>query len=340
VKKLFLLCAVILSLGLLISSCSLPSGETQSLDSTMVAIAIQQTGLALEQAQADQAALSQATPEAVLQPTYTPYPTFTSEAVQGPTMQVLQPAQESQVTEEPVPAESFDDWLKGVNILIYDDMWPMGEPPVVQNAIDSLGLGRNTTNVNDAMGHFLTNLNSATKWDLIIIAAESRSKISGEYFEHLATQLDRGASVVIEVWYIDQVFHGKIQPVMQRCGITFHQDWWRNPNQNLNEFLVYLLEPDHDIFSQPNTISMLSPYDVLWVLDVGDTVKLVPGSDAILLAGTQPKVFNSYGLITECLDGRMIWQTFSTHDYKTQDMISLWMNYIHNALQARYEYLQ
>jgi len=45
-------------------------------------------------------------------------------------------------------------------------------------------------------------------------------------------------------------------------------------------------------------------------------------------------------LLTECLDGRLVWQTFSTHDYKDQDMISLWQNYIYNALQARYEYLQ
>jgi len=53
-----------------------------------------------------------------------------------------------------------------------------------------------------------------------------------------------------------------------------------------------------------------------------------------------PKEHSAYGLVAECLDGRMIWQTFSTHDYKDQEMTSLWMNYIYNALQARYEYLQ
>jgi len=48
---------------------------------------------------------------------------------------------------------------------------------------------------------------------------------------------------------------------------------------------------------------------------------------------------HSYGLIAECLDGRVVWQTVSTHDYKDQEMISLWQNYIYNTLQARYDYL-
>ena len=85
---------------------------------------------------------------------------------------------------------------------------------------------------------------------------------------------------------------------------------------------------------------MVIPYDVRWYGDAGDLLKLNPGSGAALLGGTQQKEFSSYGLIAECLDGRMIWQTFSTHDYKTQDMINLWQNYIAHTLKARYDYLQ
>lgn len=84
---------------------------------------------------------------------------------------------------------------------------------------------------------------------------------------------------------------------------------------------------------------MLIPYDVMWYGDVGDLIKINPGSNGVLLGGTQPKEYASYGLIANCLDGRMIWQTFSTHDYKTQDMINLWQNYITSALKARYAYL-
>jgi len=224
--------------------------------------------------------------------------------------------------------------------LLYDDMLSTWGTQVIENAIDGLGLGRNTTNVGDAMGNFLSEMNSAIVWDLIIVGAESRDSISGEYFDILADQLDRGSSVVIEIWYIDDVASGRIQPLMQRCGISFQDDWQRNPNANLNDFLIYLLEPGDPLFSQPNSMSMLSPYDIMWVWDIGDFVKLNSGSDAKLLAGTYARRYSDFGLLAECMDGRMIWQLFSTHDYKTQEMINLWQNYIYNTLQARYEYLQ
>ena len=212
---------------------------------------------------------------------------------------------------------------------------------VVENAIDGLGLGSNTKNVGGAMGDFLSNLNSATQWDLIIIAAEVRTAISGEFFDVLADHMDRGAAMVIEIWYIDDIASGRIQPVMQRCGIAFQRDWQRPWNADLNEYLVYLLEPTDPLFSEPNTMSMLIPSaSYLWTGDIGDMVELNAGSDAVIMAGAQPKEHSNYGMITECMDGRMIWQTFSTHDYKTQDMINMWQNYIHNTLMARYEYLQ
>jgi len=223
--------------------------------------------------------------------------------------------------------------------LLYDDMYDLGEELVIENALDGLGLGNNTTNVRDAMGDFLSNMNSSTNWDLIIVGAENRDNISGEYFDVISSEMDRGSSFIIEVWYVDDISTGRIQPVFQRCGITFHRDWQRAWNSNLNDYLVYLLEPDNPLFSEPNAISMLIPYDVLWTGDVGDMVKLNTGSDAVLLGGAQAKEHSAYGLIAECMDGQMIWQTFSTHDYKTQDMINLWQNYIHHTLRARYDHI-
>jgi hypothetical protein len=195
--------------------------------------------------------------------------------------------------------------------------------------------------VGDAMGDLLTNLNSSTQWDLIIVAAESRSAISGEYFDVLIDQIDRGSAMILEIWYIDDIAQGRIQPVMQRCGISFQRDWWRDNKADLNDYLVYLLEPDDPMFSQPNAMSMLIPSgSFLWVGDIGDLLEINAGSDAVLLGGAQKKQYDSYGAIAECLDGRMVWQTFSTHDYKYQDMINMWQNYIYNTLLARYEYLQ
>ena len=211
---------------------------------------------------------------------------------------------------------------------------------MISVALDGLGLGDNTINVKDAMGTFLTQLISGTQWDLIIVGGEFRDAISGDYFDMVADQVDNGVSVIIEIWYIDQVYHGRVQPLMQRCGIALDRDWQMAQNANLNDYLVYLLDPSDPLFSNPNTISLLSPtFSHWWILDVGDLVKKVPGSDAKLLAGAYPKEYSSYGLIAECMDGRMIWQTFSTHNYKYNDMINLWQNYIINTLQARWEYV-
>lgn len=346
-KKFFHLGVLFIIFGCLLASCDIAAltGGGDDLESTRVAIAIQQTSLAMQQTQVEQSQPEpsqpvQEEPQVEVQPTYTPYPTYTVQVQPSPTFEEPPATPEPITVEEPTSAASFDDWLETVKILLYDDMYGEGEPMVIENAIDGLGLGSNTTNVRDAMGDFLSNMNSAVNWDLIIVGAESRDNISGEYFDVLAEEIDRGSSVILEIWYIDDVFHGRIQPVMQRCGITFHRDWQRAWNANLNNFLVYLLEPGDPLFSEPNTISMLIPYDVLWWDDVGDTLELNPGSDAILLAGTQPKEHSSYGLIAKCLDGQMIWQTFSTHDYKTQEMINLWQNYIYNTLQARFNSLQ
>ncbi len=321
--------------GCLLASCDLLTmGGNQDLESTQIAIAVQQTSLAMQQDQVEQPA--QVEPEEQIQPTYTPYPTYTAQVVIEPTS-----TPEPAIVVEPTHTQemniSFEDWMEDVNILLYDDMYGAGEALVIENALDGLGLGDNTINVKDAMGDFLSNMNSAVNWDLIIVAAESRDNISGEYFDVIADQIDRESSFIFEVWYIDDIIHGRIQPVFQRCGITFHRDWQRAWNANLNDYLVYLLEPGDPLFSEPNIISMLIPYDVLWWGDAGDMLELIPGSDAVLMAGAQSKEHSSYGLIAECMDGQMIWQTFSTHDYRDQEMINLWQNYIHNTLQARYE---
>lgn len=338
-KILFVLGVLVFSL--LLGSCSFSFGNDTSLESTRVALAIQQTSLAMNQAQGNASQPQPVQEQPETQPTYTPYPTYTSQVVDQPQPTEEPPQEEEPApTEEPQPALSFEDWMKEANILVYDAMYGRGDTPVIENAIEGMGLGRNVKNVGNAIGDFLSEMNSAVEWDLVIVGSEYRSQVQGEVFDVLVTQIDRGSAIVIETWYIDQVYNGRIQPVMQRCGITFHQDWWRDRNANLNTYLIYLLEPTDPLFSQPNTISMLIPYDIRWVEDVGDTVETIPGSGAELMAGRLPKEYNSYGLITKCLEGRMVWQTFSTHDYKDQEMINLWQNYIYNTLQARYNSIQ
>jgi hypothetical protein len=334
--------SVVLVLSLLLGACNMLSSGDTSLEGTRVALAVQQTSLALSQAQEVAVEIQPVDDQPQELPTYTPYPTYTSEPVAAPPTAEA-PTAEPPPTEEAAPAVSFEDWMKDANILVYDAMYGRGDTLIIQTAIDGLGLGRNVTHVNDAIGDFIKEMNSAMNWDLIIVGSEFRSQVQGEVFDILVGPIDRGSAVIIETWYIDQVYNGRIRPVMQRCGIAFHQDWWRNTNyrqSDLNNYFVYLLEPNDPVFSSPNIIGPLSPYGVRWVEDVGDTVETIPGSGAVLLAGRLPKEYNSYGLIAKCLEGRLIWQTFSTHDYKDQEMINLWQNYIYNTLKARYDSLQ
>jgi hypothetical protein len=176
-------------------------------------------------------------------------------------------------------------------------------------------------------------LNSGAKWDLIIVAAESRQNIRGEFWDVIGDHIRDNVAVVSEVWYLDKIANGRIATVLNGCGIAFEKDWQRVVGANLNNYLVYILEPDNPVITTPNTIGMLIPTsNYAWYGDVGDRVKLVTGGDAVLLAGSLPSEHSRYGLITSCYGGRVIFQTFDTHDYKIKDTLALWQNYIINAL--------
>jgi len=324
--------------ALIISACSLMSSfqKDSGFDSTREVLTIQETSIALQQTQVALSNAESVETEPPSQPTPEILPTETQAIIIAHTEE----ASEQPTAFEPETMPTFDEWLNSVNILLYDNMYERGVTRVIEDALDGLRLRSNTTNVKDAMGHFLSYMNSATQWDLIIIGAESRDNISGEYFDALNAQLDRGASAILEIWYIDSVTYGRIQPLMQRCGIAFQEDWQMDVDDNLNLYVVYLLDTEHPLFSDPNTISMLIPYGVMWYGDVGDFVKVKPDSEAQLLGGILQKDASKFGVIADCMDGRMIWQTFSTHNYKDQNMIDLWQNYIMRTLKARYNYLQ
>lgn len=334
-KIFFVVCIV--AAGLAIMSCNLVNSflsKDQETQSTQAALAVQQTSVAVEQTR-----LAEVEPAEADEPS-SPSQADTQIETLEPTREIVEQPTEIEPVVEPESELTFDEWIHSAQILLYDDMYGLGATIVMQDALDGLRLRSNTTNVKDAMGDLLSQLNSATQWDLIIIGAESRDNISGEYFDALAEQMERGASIILEVWYIDDITYGRIQPVMQQCGINFQEDWQREVGDNLNLYLVHLLDPEHPLFSDPNPISMLIPHDVMWYGDVGDFLKVKPDSEARLLGGLLQNDDSKFGLLAECMNGRMIWQTFSTHDYKTQVMIDLWQNYITNTLKARYEYLQ
>ncbi|MBI3166845.1 MAG: hypothetical protein HYZ22_00095 [Chloroflexi bacterium] len=306
---------------------SSPGGDISS-EETRVALAVQQTSLAIQQAtlDADRLALTVPPPAA----TYTPYPTYT-----------VEPAAAA-ATEAPLPQVDMKELIKASNVLIYEDV--VGDPtlvPVVSNTVNAMNFsGGKIINTGDAMGKFREYANSPTKWDLIIVAAEIRSGFSGELFEVMYDHINNGGAVIIEMWYLDQVVSGKISPILNDCGVTLFRDWDRNPNYDPYDYSIFWLDSSHPLLSTPNIAQAPSyPYPE-WFGDAGDLLELSSGGDAVLVGGLHANRKSDYGVLASCLEGRMVIQTFSTHDYKLDLTQALWENYITYTLTKHYEYVE
>ena len=247
------------------------------------------------------------------------------------TQQAVQPTeipQQPQPTSAPqlLPTQDVDARIKNAKILVYEDTQDIGL--WVSDALNGMGL--KYIHVGDAIGHLMENLNSPVKWDLIIIAAESKTKVQGEFWDVIGEKVIRDqTALVAEVWYLDKIGEGKIKPVMTNCGIEFQRDW------PLAES-IYWLDSSHPLFSDPNIAMPLINYSRYWSLQAGDLIRLIPGSNATLLAGTFQKQKSDYGVLATCLDGRVVFQTFSNHDYHQSDIIRLWQNYITYTLKNRF----
>lgn len=335
---------LILGLILIISfSCNMPgtsNAETNqkeiSLLETQSAISVQQTVLAMNEATQN---APTAIPTQAEQPTYTPYPTYTT----------LPEATNITISTQVVPTDTpsvvldFDSWMQEeAKILVYEDMKGNFQyKPRVDQALNALGLNSaRVVRVADAQGNFLSELNTGRGWDLIITAAETRTGPTGEFWEAIGDLvMNDNVALIAEEWNLDSFYIGKISPLLSRCGITVHKDWVRDPaNYNIYDFSVYWLEPEHPVFTEPNVVNSLIVPNIVWWNDAGDLLKL-KGGDAQLLAGTQKNEHSSYGVIATCMEGRVIWQSFSTHDYPADDTIALWQNYIVYTLKNRFTYL-
>jgi hypothetical protein len=65
-------------------------------------------------------------------------------------------------------------------------------------------------------------------------------------------------------------------------------------------------------------------------------LKLI-GGDAKLIFGLHAGNTSTSGTVATCLNGRMVVQTFSNHDYHQKDVIALWQNYITWVLTNRFK---
>jgi len=165
---------------------------------------------------------------------------------------------------------------------------------------------------------------------LIIVAAEAHEEVSGEFFDVLTRRVvQENTALIVELWYLDQISEGRIKPLTTQCGIKLQKSY------NLADS-IYWLDSGNPILNEPNNAIPLIHYSRYWEWQAGDYLRLVPGSDATLLAGMYQDRNSDYGVVASCFEGRVIFQTFCNHDYDQTDIQVLWENYIYNTLKNRF----
>jgi hypothetical protein len=273
-------------------------------------------------------------PAPVLQPP-SPAPLVTQ-----PPEQVPQPAPPTPVTLSP---EELAQRMKTASILLYEDMTTRLDTfRYIKPVLEKMGLKYKD---DGAAGGWLKQdiakgPGDGKPWDLVIIAAEDKVGTSGEFFSYVLDSLDKGSSVIMETWFLDKSYSGLALGLMDRCGIKYDGNWVKiAPSRTV----LFALHPDHPILNQPNRGMSFSKSSTYWwdpngklSYDVGDLIKLEPGSKSLLLLGTSAQSNDTHGTLTVCENGRFILQTFSDHQFSTDTMYPLWENYIFHALQARF----
>lgn len=287
-----------------------PPSAAPTMDATRIALEMQSTALAIQ--------LTQVALNAQTVPTQQPPPPAQDTAAPPPT------------SNPPTATEDLAALIRSAKVLAYEDSMAVPLVPWVQPTLELMGLDYTyTADIGDLLDH----LNSGTKWDLIIIAAEARSSVQGEFWDVIAPKvMNDKTALIVEMWYLSDTAVGRINQLTSKCGIRF-QKVRDEPDS------IYTLKPDHPVFTTPNSGFSLTNYSGYWKDKGGDYVR-VTGGDAQILAGGFVSDPTAYGLIATCIEGRVIFQTFSDHDYHREDIQALWENYITWTLTNHFEALK
>lgn len=329
-----LLPAILLAV-LLLSSCGLLSGANAPQDDLQATISHLEAQTTIQALQSTIDA-QKAAPTSI--PVHQPAPPAQQAAVTQ--LVPLPAAVESPLPPMPEPnTDTLEERMKSARILLYEDM--IGQPKVrryVKETLEKMGLPYE--DMGSAIGRLKERLvfgaSAGEPWDLIIVAAEDRNapQPTGEYFEYIQANMDRGSSVVLETWMLDRISEGKAKPLLDMCGVGI-----------TNYTGAYLSDMDmvlwpinsHILLTEPNNYPKLTKPIFFWKpADLGDLMELTGTGDAQLLIGRKSSDNTKYGVLTSCIDGRLIIQTFSSHSYYLEAMEAVWENYIYNALKVRF----
>jgi hypothetical protein len=265
--------------------------QSDDLQKTMDALSLQETAIALQQNQ--QPPQQQQPPAVNVQP-----------PVEPPT---------------PDPMAGMDEKIHNAKILIFEDTVELGIGQWIEETVQRMDIP-DYVQTDDYSGTFMERLNSPTQWDLIIVGAEAKSKIQGEFWDAIMTHVNRKVAVIAEVWYLDLLGNGRIKAFTSECGVSYAG------NYDLAES-IYWWDQFHPVFTNPNIAEPLIHYSRYWGAQTGDKLR-VSGGDAKLVAGDRSKPHSDGGVIAVCMGGRTIIQTFSNHDYHEDQIKDLWENYI------------
>ncbi len=339
-----LLVMLILS-STVLAGCLLPTTDNSAQETTM-ALALQVTLNATEKEQSSSA------DDANRQLTQV------AEAVQA-TLNAAQPSPNPPTAEvivahtstpepEPDPGQEladFETWMKSAAILLYEDMAGIYTTArYIMQALDSLGLSY--VDVKDSAGHFKEQILSGGPggegWDLIIFAIEIREEgggfwLRGEYYQYINDAFTDGSSVIIEEYQLESIVNGKISTLISRCDLEFQEQWAWDP---VKHQLLWQVDGSLPIHHQPNEgIALTNPSGYWPSSDIGDFMRLAPGSKSEPLWTARANVKDTYLTAVSCEDNRLILQTYSTHNYGKDRVVRMWENYIYNTLLARYQLL-
>ena len=299
----------------LILACSVSTeapAPAPAFDATKAALELQGTAMSLQLTQAALNAQPQPQVEqpAVEQPPANPPPAAATEAPQPP------------------PTENVEAKIKTAKVLLYEDTDELGIGQWIQDAVEGMGL--NYTDTGSYSGHFMEYLNSGVQYDLIIVGAEDRSKITGEFWDVISTRLARDkAALIAEVWYLAKESNGPIAKILGPCGVSYRRQYDTAES-------IYWWQPTHEIFNEPNVVLPLLHYNAYWSNGAGDKLNVGGTGGATMLAGLSAKSSTGEGVLATCFQGRVIIQTFCNHDYRQDEIISLWQNYIHYTLKNHF----
>ena len=364
INRLFLILPV-LTLIFASMNCTINLSSSESTtNQTQTALAVQQTSLALQNSNmsvtmtAQQATLN-APPAAP--PTVAPVqgglPTPDLIATQiavaaqqtvaaanlvTPVMPIIAqpPEQPTPEPPDPQPPVDLESRMKTASILVYEDIVEdPSEYQYIKKTLTSMGLKFKWDG--NAMGWLKSDMlaggPNGAPWDLVIIAAEWRDEVSGEYFDYLNNVLNAGSSVILEAFYLDDVSEGAISPILAKCGVMVYP--YFTAGVNINDAVIWPISgASHPLLQDPHAgMTFTRARDKwFWSFDLGSKMALTGQGDAQLLLGTDAQDPSKDGVLATCMGGQMTLQTFSSHTFPYTVMYPLWENYIYNALKVRF----